>query len=68
VATALASVGWYHCQLGNYQQALSYCEQALGQFRELGNQYGQAAAWDTIGCAHQQAGIHGIIRLEEYKP
>jgi DNA-binding SARP family transcriptional activator/Tfp pilus assembly protein PilF len=53
-AAALASVGWYHCQLGNFQQALNCCEQALGQFRELGNLYGQAAAWDTVGYAHQQ--------------
>jgi len=55
-ARARANVGWYHCQLGDHQQALTYCEEALGQLRELGNHYMQANVWDTIGYVHQQLG------------
>jgi tetratricopeptide (TPR) repeat protein len=44
--------------VGDHQQAVSYCEQSLDLFRDLGSTEGEAAALDSLGYAHQQAGQH----------
>jgi tetratricopeptide (TPR) repeat protein len=53
---ALNMVGWCHVQLGEYEQALTYCEQALAFFQLDGDRYGEAHAWDSLGHAHHELG------------
>ena len=61
LAAALNSLGWGHALLGDAQQALTYSQQSLALFQDLGDRWGEAAALDTIGYAlppprrHQQA-------------
>jgi tetratricopeptide (TPR) repeat protein len=60
---ALAAVpvtldGWYHALLGDHQQALTDCRQALTMFQNLGNRQHQAHTWDSLGYAHQHLGQH----------
>src|SRR5262249_47967435 len=57
-ALALNGVGWAHARLGDHQQALTACQQALPLLQELGDRDGQAATWDTIGYAHHHLGHH----------
>jgi DNA-binding SARP family transcriptional activator/tetratricopeptide (TPR) repeat protein len=57
-ALMLNHVGYSHALLGNYQQALTYCEQALAAARELGERNWEAATWDSLGYIHQQLGDH----------
>jgi tetratricopeptide (TPR) repeat protein len=47
--SALNAVGWCHAHLGNYQQAIISCEQAIGMSRELGDRFVEGAALDTLG-------------------
>jgi tetratricopeptide (TPR) repeat protein len=54
----LNNVGWGHALLGDHEQALTYCQQALTQFQALGNRYGEAATWDSLGYAHHHLGDH----------
>jgi tetratricopeptide (TPR) repeat protein len=51
-ATALNAIGWLHALLGDRQQALTYCQQALIILQELGNRFIEAATWDSLGYAH----------------
>jgi tetratricopeptide (TPR) repeat protein len=51
-AVALNAVGWYHCQLGEYPQAIENCRRALDLTRAAGSSYGQANTWDSLGYAH----------------
>ena len=44
--------------MGNYQQALTCCEQALTIFGELNDRYGQAHAHDSLGYAFHRLGEH----------
>jgi tetratricopeptide (TPR) repeat protein len=46
-AHALNLVGWYHALLGDYQQALTSCQQSLTLHQELNNHTGQAAGTDN---------------------
>lgn len=57
-ANALNSIGWYHAQLGDYQQALATCQQALALHREFASTFGQATTLDSIGYAHHHLGNH----------
>ena len=58
LAAALNSLGWGHALLGNAQQALTYSQQSLALFQDLGDRWGEAAALDTIGYAHHHLGRH----------
>jgi tetratricopeptide (TPR) repeat protein len=60
LAAALNSLGWVHALLGNAQQALSYSQQPLPLFQDLGDRWGEAAALDTIGYAHHHLGDHRL--------
>jgi tetratricopeptide (TPR) repeat protein len=55
-AAALNNMGWCHIQLGNFEQALPYLEQALDLQRELGDRHGMASTWDSLGYAHFRLG------------
>src|SRR5262249_4440139 len=49
---------WSHAHLGDHQEALSYCQQALLRLQELGDSRGQADTWDSLGYAHHHLGHH----------
>ncbi|MFD5066035.1 tetratricopeptide repeat protein, partial [Streptomyces sp. NPDC058394] len=55
-AAALNMVGWSHSQLGQHQQALDYCRQALALCQELECSTGAAETWGNIGYAHHHLG------------
>ena len=55
---ALNDIGFCHAQLGNYQQAIAHCEQALAAIRELGERNWEAATWDSLGYIHDRLGHH----------
>ena len=38
--------------------ALTYCRRALALHRVLGDRYGQASTWDSLGYAHHHLGQH----------
>jgi tetratricopeptide (TPR) repeat protein len=44
--------------LGEYQQALTACQQALTLFQEHNDHIGQAGTWDSLGYAHHHLGHH----------
>jgi tetratricopeptide (TPR) repeat protein len=48
--------GWFHGLLGEYDQALAGCRQALSLSRELGLLTCEANTWDSLGYAHQRLG------------
>jgi tetratricopeptide (TPR) repeat protein len=51
-------IGWYHAQLGDYEQALTHCQQAMALFQELADPTGQANTWDSVGYIHHHRGDH----------
>ncbi|MGH8793741.1 MAG: tetratricopeptide repeat protein, partial [Stackebrandtia sp.] len=53
--SALNNAGWYYAKLGEYEQALHCCEQALAGYRELGDDHGQGITLDSLGYIH-----HGL--------
>ncbi|WP_159026248.1 tetratricopeptide repeat protein, partial [Streptomyces stelliscabiei] len=55
-ASALNSVGWCHILLGQYEQALAPCREALALQRELGDDTNAAHSCDSIGHAHHHLG------------
>jgi DNA-binding SARP family transcriptional activator/tetratricopeptide (TPR) repeat protein len=57
-ARALNAVGWDHAHLGNYEQALVYCQEALDMHRRLGSRTGEAATWDSLGYVHHRLADH----------
>ncbi|MEU1729206.1 tetratricopeptide repeat protein [Nonomuraea sp. NPDC005692] len=59
-ACALNVAGWFHAQLGDQEQALEHCRQALDLHRRLGDVLGQANACDSLGHA-----CHRLARHEE---
>jgi DNA-binding SARP family transcriptional activator/tetratricopeptide (TPR) repeat protein len=60
VARALNSLGWDLAHLGeDVPTAIAYCLEALRRLSELGDRYGEAAVWHTLGYAHDRAGHYG---------
>jgi tetratricopeptide (TPR) repeat protein len=49
-------VGWFHAQLGDYQQALVCCQQALDQQREIDDHFGLTETYDSLGYVHRHLG------------
>src|SRR5262249_13998534 len=54
-AFALNSLGWDYSALGEHQQAVTSCQEALELMQELGLREGEACTWDSLGCA-----LHGL--------
>ena len=54
----LNDLGYTFARLGDYQQALSCCEQALAAIRELGARNWENAVWDSLGYIHHRLGNH----------
>ncbi|MEV0908261.1 AfsR/SARP family transcriptional regulator [Streptomyces hokutonensis] len=59
-AAVLNAAGWFHTLLGQHQQALDHCRQALALQQELGDATGAADTWDSIGLA-----LHHLGRYDE---
>jgi tetratricopeptide (TPR) repeat protein len=57
-ARALNTIGWFHSQLGNYDEAIAFCESALRLHETLGHREGQAATWHSMGFALHHLGQH----------
>jgi len=55
---SLNDVGYSHAMLGNYQEAIVYCERALAGSREAGERNWESATWDSLGYIHHQLGGH----------
>jgi DNA-binding SARP family transcriptional activator/tetratricopeptide (TPR) repeat protein len=58
LAEALNGLGWCHAQLGEYGQALEYCQQALAMHVKLGARISEADTMDSIGFIHHHLGDH----------
>jgi tetratricopeptide (TPR) repeat protein len=55
---SLNDAGYSHAQLGNYQQAIAYCERALAGSQEMGERNWEAATWHSLGYIYLQLGDH----------
>ena len=52
--------GFHDPELGDYEMALRYCQQALALQQELGYRRGEAAAWDSLGVAYHHLGRYAV--------
>ncbi|KAB1140838.1 tetratricopeptide repeat protein [Streptomyces luteolifulvus] len=57
-AAALNAVGWCHALLGQHQQALDHCQEALAIAVVHHRPYLAADIWDSIGLAQHHLGRH----------
>lgn len=57
-ATALNCSAWIKAHLGDFGQARTDCQQAMGLFRSMGHSLGEAGTWDTLGYVWQRLGDH----------
>jgi DNA-binding SARP family transcriptional activator/tetratricopeptide (TPR) repeat protein len=55
---ALNDLGFTHALLGNYTEALGYCQQALTTSQELGQRTREFPIWHSLGYIHHQLGDH----------
>jgi tetratricopeptide (TPR) repeat protein len=55
-ALALQNIGHAHALLGNYDEAITYCEQSLAMMQVVGERRGQGAIWDSLGYTHHHRG------------
>ncbi len=55
-AMFLNDVGFCHARLGNFSEALAYCEQGLAAVREVGERNWEAATLDSLGYIHDGLG------------
>ena len=59
-ARSLNNIGYSYALLGNYAEALAYCERSLAGIRALGERsWDDVAAWDSLGYIHQHLGNYG---------
>jgi tetratricopeptide (TPR) repeat protein len=72
-ATLENGVGWLYAHLGQYDQALTHCQRALGLHRESGHRGGAADTLDSLGFVylklgdHAQAKAHYTRAIEAYR-
>jgi DNA-binding SARP family transcriptional activator/tetratricopeptide (TPR) repeat protein len=57
-AQILNDIGFCYARLGDFQRALTYCEQGLDAVRAVGERSWEAATWDSLGLIHDQLGDH----------
>ncbi len=55
---SLNDVGYSHALLGNYRQAIIYCERALAGSHRAGERSWESATWDSLGYVHHKLGNH----------
>lgn len=56
-AAGLNDIGWCHARLGDYEQALTFCEQVLKTLRETGGGGWEANILDSLGYIHHHQSI-----------
>jgi len=56
LASAVNNVGWFRAALGDYEGALTACQEALQLFHGLGDTAGEAGTLDSIGYAQHHLG------------
>jgi tetratricopeptide (TPR) repeat protein len=56
--SAFNTIGWASALLGDYQEALASCEQALDIIIGLDDSHARAATLDSLGYIHHQLGNH----------
>ncbi|HEY7143553.1 MAG TPA: BTAD domain-containing putative transcriptional regulator [Streptosporangiaceae bacterium] len=59
LAASLNTVGWFEARLGNSEQGLAYCQQALALAQEIDDRVTTAATWDSIGYVRHLLGQQG---------
>ena len=57
-ANALTNAAYGHSRLGEYEQALACCQEALPLHEESGNLDGEGHAWSCLSSACYQLGRH----------
>ena len=57
-AAALNTVGWFEASLGDTEEGLAHCQQALALAEEIGNRPIAAATWDSLGYVRHLLGQH----------
>ena len=57
-AMFMNDIGFCHARLGNFTEALAYCEQGLAAVREVGERSWEAATLDSLGYIHDGLGDH----------
>lgn len=57
-AGSLNDVGYCHALIGNYRQAIAYCELSLAQIRAFGEPRHEAPVWHSLGFIFSQLGSH----------
>ncbi|WP_335987377.1 tetratricopeptide repeat protein [Glycomyces sp. MUSA5-2] len=65
VSRALNAVGWYHAQLGEYKEAIEYCERALDACQAVESDlrpHLEAAVLDSLGFIHHRLGRYERAR------
>jgi tetratricopeptide (TPR) repeat protein len=55
-AMSLNDMAWDHIQLGDYQLAVGFCQQALALWAETGGHTVGGNIWDTLGLADHKLG------------
>ena len=56
MAVALNDVGYSHAVLGDYHQALDFCQRSMAVIGEFGECSWEEAVWDSLGYIHYQLG------------
>jgi len=49
-------IGYSHALLGNYPEALTYCQQALAACHDMEEDSWEEAVWDSLGYIHHKLG------------
>ncbi|HEY7262514.1 MAG TPA: BTAD domain-containing putative transcriptional regulator [Trebonia sp.] len=57
-AGSLNDVGYCHALLGNYRQAIAYCELSLAQIMTFGEPGHEAAVWHSLGFIYRRLDSH----------
>jgi tetratricopeptide (TPR) repeat protein len=53
---ALQAIGHAHALLGNYDEAITYCERSLAMMQRVEERRGESAVWDSLGYIHHRRG------------
>ncbi|MGH3712014.1 MAG: tetratricopeptide repeat protein [Micromonosporaceae bacterium] len=55
-ALARNAIGWCHTLLGEHEEAIVHCHQALAELRDLGERVSMSDVLGSLGRAHSQLG------------
>ena len=57
---ALSAVAWCRALRGEFEQALTICDESMRWYEAAGSRHGQASVLDTRGYAYQHLGQHDL--------